>query len=162
LQAEGEAYKEGQGLLENEKVRNNNSNESFKISFSSIDLPAPSPPAASPATEMKGGVWHLGGRICIAVGLDLSACMYRRRLLYRRLGLGFPLRFSGSGGGGGVSGEDRRRIVTVGSAALIQRQPSLLFLGLSVVVFSGDGDDICASGGTRYVFSSCDGEAAPW
>jgi hypothetical protein len=87
--------------------------------------------------------------------------MYRRRLLYRRLGLGFPLRFS-SGGGGVISGEDRRRIVTVGSAASFQRQPGLLFLGLGVVVFSGDGDDICASGGTRYVFSGCDGEAAPW
>ena len=35
----------------------------------------------------------------------------RRRLLYRRLGLAVPLRFSGDGGGDGVvSGEDRRRI----------------------------------------------------
>ena len=35
----------------------------------------------------------------------------RRRLLYHRLGLAVPLRFSGDGGGDGVvSGEDRRRI----------------------------------------------------
>jgi len=59
----------------------------------------------------EGGARHLGGRTCVAVGLVLSACRSRRRLLYHRLGLEFPLRFSGGGGGDGVvSGEDRRRI----------------------------------------------------
>ena len=49
----------------------------------------------------------------------------RRRLLYRRLGLAVPLRFSGDGGGDGVvSGEDRRRI-------------GLLQVDLGVGIFGG-------------------------
>jgi len=87
------------------------------LTFSSVDPPAPSPPASSPATEMRGAR-HLGGRTCIAVGLDLSACRSRRRLVHRRLGLGVPLHFSGGGGGDGVvSGEDRRRIVLLQAGA---------------------------------------------